>query len=143
MPEPALHHRSSGRSWRAGLALGAVAALLAALAAIGAHPAILAALALLALPLALDLWRAPEASLTLDGDALEWRHGGALARIPLAGIERVRLDTRLDGTVRATVETGQARPPRIPPPCMPPHKALEAALQARGVAVRRRHFTLL
>ena len=139
----ALHHHSSGRSRRTALALGGVAAFVASLAAIGAHPAILAALALLGLPLALDLWRAPQAELTLDDEALEWRHGDARARVPLAGIERVRLDTRLDGTVRATIETGQARPPRIPPPCMPPHKALEAALRDRGVAVRRRHFTLL
>lgn len=134
---------SAGRSPRTAAALGAVAALAALLAWIGAHPAILAAAALLGVPLALDLWRAPTAALTLTDEALEWRHGGDAAAVPLAAIERVRLDTRLDLSVRATVETGQARPPRIPPPCMPPHRALEAALAARGVAVRRRHFTLL
>ena len=134
---------SAGRSPRTAAALGAVAALVLALAAIGAHPAILIAAALLGAPLALDLWRAPTAALTLTDGALEWRHGAAAESVPLAAIERVRLDTRLDLSVRATVETGQARPPRIPPPCMPPHKSLEAALRARGVEVRRRHFTLL
>lgn len=142
MAEPFVYE-SAGRSGRTAGALAGVALLIAALAAIGAHPAILGALALLGLPLALDLWRAPTAALTLTDEALEWRHGAAREAVPLPRIERVRLDTRLDLSVRATVETGQARAPRIPPPCMPPHKALEAALLARGVAVRRRHFTLL
>ena len=139
----AFRFERAGRSARTAAALGAVAALAVALAAIGAHPGILAATAILALPLAIDLWRAPTASLTLTDEALEWRQGAASASVPLAAIERVRLDTRLDLSVRATVETGQARPPRVPPPCMPPHKALEAALRDRGVEVRRRHFTLL
>lgn len=142
MAEP-YRHETGGRSARTAAALAGVGAGLVGLALIGAHPAILGALALLGVPLALDLWRAPEAWLTLTDEALEWRHGGASVAIPLPRIERVRLDTRLDLSVRATVETGQARPPRIPPPCMPPHKTFEAALRARGVAVRRRHFSLL
>lgn len=142
MAEP-FRFDSSGRSPRAALALGGVALGAAALAGIGAHPALLAATLLLGAPLALDLWRAPAASLELTDDALAWSHGGARTALPLSGIEHVRLDTRLDLTVRATVETGQARSPRIPPPCMPPHRALEAALAARGVPVRRRHFALL
>ena len=139
----AFRHENRGRAPRTAAALAGVGALALGLLAIGAHPALLAAAALLGLPLALDLWRAPVAGLTLTDEALEWRHGRVAASVPLAAIERVRLDTRLDGSVRATVETGQARPPRIPPPCTPPDRPFEAALRARGVEVRRRHFTLL
>ncbi len=67
-----------------------------------------------------------------------------LARRPAIPIFGVLLDTRLDFSVRASVVLADGgRKIRLPYESTPPHKALEAALLARGIAVQRHHFSLI
>lgn len=82
------------------------------------------------------------AGLRLDADTLGWftgRRGGTLA---LAEVARMRLDTRWDFSVRATAILQDGKTVRLPYESLPPHRAFEAALQARGIPVERHHFTI-
>lgn len=146
-----------GRSRAATLILAAIyAVLIAALLFLQAAPWLVALLALPTLPALYDLLADPRSGLeiTAPGPAtspaprpatgetarLRWftgRRGGAL---PLARIRAARFDTRFDLSVRVTLILDDGTRLRLPPPCLPPHRRLEAALKARGVAVIRQHF---
>ena len=132
-----------GRSPRALLALALAYALMAAaLLLLDAAWWIVAFFALLTLPALHDLWRNPQAGLQLDNLMLHWHSGRRQASVALAEIDHMRLDTRWDFSVRATAILTNRTRLRIPAECLPPHRAFEAALEARGVAVQRHHFTV-
>ena len=63
--------------------------------------------------------------------------------LAVAEIDHLRMDTRLDLSVRTTVVLTSGERLRIPPAAQPPHRDFEQALTARRVAVRRHHFTAL
>ncbi|MFG6591586.1 hypothetical protein [Sulfitobacter sp. 1A12157] len=100
-------------------------------------------LGLFTLPALWEVFSNPASGLTLDQHSLSWFTGKRDAKIALAQVDRVRLDTRLDMSVRATVILHTGRKIKLPFEATPPHRALEAALQARGVATERHHFTLI
>jgi len=100
-------------------------------------------LGLFTLPALWEVFSNPASGLTLDQNSLSWFTGKRDAKIALAQIDRVRLDTRLDMSVRATVILRTGRKIKLPFEATPPHRSLEAALQARGVATERHHFTLI
>ena len=79
---------------------------------------ILAIVALFTLPALWDLTTNPIASLSLSPQALVWQRGKDKVTIPLDTIDHIRLDTRLDLSVRATVKLRSGQRLRIPPiPC--------------------------
>ena len=134
----------AGRSRATTLTLAAAYLLIFAVwALLDAHPLILAALAVPTLPALADLWRNPQAVTCLDHDHLRWRDGRRQAEVALAEIDHLRMDTRLDLSVRTTVVLTSGERLRIPPAAQPPHRDFEQALTARRVAVRRHHFTAL
>ncbi|MEO9631931.1 MAG: hypothetical protein ABJG14_16000 [Sulfitobacter sp.] len=100
-------------------------------------------LGLFTLPALWEIFTNPVSGLTLDDDTLTWITGKRDAKIALVQIDRVRLDTRLDMSVRATVILKTGRKIKLPFEATPPHRALETALQTRGITTERHHFTLI
>ena len=132
-----------GRSLRTGIVVaGLLLALLLAWALLEASPWLMGFLALFTLPALADLIRNPASGLTLDDAALSWHSGRRHASVPLGEIAEMRLDTRLDFSVRATVVLTDGRKIRLPFEATPPHMAFEQALQDRGIRTRRTHFQL-
>ena len=131
------------RSARGPRALGLIAAALAVLLALilyGAAWWITGALALLTLPAVVEALRDASATLTLDGEELAWSSGRHAQSVPLTRIAEVRLATTLDFSQRATVRADTGERLRIPPECLPPGRALDAALAARGIPHSRSLF---
>ena len=144
-PPPALYtFERRGRNRATLLVLLLVwAALAAAWVWLEAAGWLLALFALATLPALWELVANPAAGLRLSGQELEWFTGRRDAQVALAQIHHVRLDTRLDLSVRATVVLRSGRRIRLPFEATPPHRAFEAALTDRGVAVERHHFMLV
>ena len=94
------------------------------------------------LPAIVDLIRNPLAGLTLTAEALTWYSGRRTGSVSLTELDHVRLDTRLDFSVRATAVLDTGRKIRLPFEATPPHRQFEAALEAQGVTVKRFHFQL-
>lgn len=141
---PPLHHAASGRSLRAALVILTV--WLAALALrlwLQAHPAIVAAALLATLPALWDFARARRAWLTLDDRTLCWCSGPATGEVALARIDRVRMDTRLDLSVRVRLILRDGTRVPLPQDALPPPQRLHEALISRGVLVEKHHFALL
>jgi len=143
MAEP-FRHRFEGRNRRTAGVLAAVYVGLGLLfVTLHASPWILGALALTTLPALWELWKNPVATLTLDDRGLNWQMGRHGDTLPLARIDHVRMDTRLDFSVRVTPVLTSGQKWRIPVQCQPPHRAFEAALKSHGIDTRRHHFSLL
>ena len=137
-------YNRQGRSWRlAAVLIATWGALLYLWAALDAAPWILGFLALFTLPGLSDLIRNPSTGLSLGGGSLRWHSGRRRAEIPLKEIDHVRLDTRLDFSVRATAVLKRGRRIRLPFESTPPHLAFEEALKDHGVRTERHHFTLM
>lgn len=135
-------HRQ-GRSRRAVLALAiSYGLILVALLVFDAAWWLMALLGLCTLPALWDVWRNPAAGLSLSSDALTWHSGRRRAEVPLSEIDHMRLDTRWDFSVRATAVLSNGKRLRLPYESLPPHRSLEAALQARGIRVERHHFNV-
>lgn len=101
-------------------------------------------LALLAtLPAVWDLATNRRAGLRMDRDGLRWFAGRREGEVAWRAVARVRLDTRLDLSVRAALVLHTGRKVRIPQEATPPHREFEAALEARGITVERHHFSLM
>jgi hypothetical protein len=107
---------------------------------VGAAWWITAGLALLALPAILDALRDTRALLSIDDGTLSWSSGRRGRAVPLARIAEVRLATTLDFSQRATLHLDTGERFRIPPECLPPGRALDAALAAHGLRHHRSLF---
>ncbi|MGB7243645.1 MAG: hypothetical protein WBC93_16380, partial [Sulfitobacter sp.] len=134
----------SGRSWAT--ILGVAAVYLAA--AVGffvldASPWLIGVLIVVTMPALWDLYRNPSSGLTLDDTELRWHSGRMHAELPLAELAFIRLDTRLDFSVRITAVLASGRKIRLPYEATPPHKIFEAELQARSIKSERHHFSLI
>lgn len=123
--------------------LGTWAVLLALLVLVDASPALMGFLALFTLPALWELYANPAAGLRIDRDTLSWYTGKRKAALDWSEVTHVRLDTRLDFSVRATAMLTAGRKVRLPYECTPPDKLLEAALNAHGVRTERHHFSLI
>lgn len=139
---PPLHYVRRARSPRAILSMAAVYILLAGLAlGFDAVWWLVALIWIFTLPALVDLLTDARAGLSIEGGRLGWFSGRRSATVSLAEIDRVRLDTRWDFSVRATLFLKNNQKLRIPAECLP-HKALESHLTARGLPVERHHFTV-
>jgi len=136
--------RRTARNWKTLLAVaGTWAALIVAYTMFDASGWIVGFLGLFTLPAVYDLGRNPTAGLSLGANSLDWHSGRADARLDLSEIDHMRLDTRLDFSVRATAILHSGRKIRLPFECTPPHKGFEAALTDRGVKTQRHHFSFM
>jgi hypothetical protein len=95
---------------------------------------------LFTLPALHDLRTNPRSSLILSEKGLNWQNRQQQVDLPLSRIKNVRLDTRWDFSVRATIFLTDGQKLRMPQDCLPPHRAFEAALESYGVKTERHHF---
>lgn len=136
--------RRSGRSWTALISVvGIWAVLVFAIAVFDAAPWLMAAIALFTLPAAWDFWQNVKAGLDMDEHGLTWFAGRRSAHLSWAEVDRFRLDTRLDFSVRATAVLKAGGKVRLPYESTPHHKQMEAELSARGIPTERHHFSLI
>ncbi len=117
--------------------------LLALVILVQASPWLMAAIGCFTLPAIWDLYRNPLSGLDFTPDALTWFTGRREGSLPWHEIDRFRLDTRLDFSVRASAVLNSGRKIRLPYECTPHHLLLEAALNARGIRTERHHFSLI
>ena len=137
-------YRHNGRNWSTLLAVTSVwFVLIAAVITVQASLWIVAVLGAFTLPALWDLYRNPASGLSFTQDALTWFTGKRTGTIAWREIDRVRLDTRLDFSVRATAVLQSGRKIRLPYESTPPNEVLEAALNARGIRTERHHFSLI
>ena len=125
------------------IVLGVWAVLIAAWVWLDAAWWIMAFLGAFTLPAVYDLIRNPKAGLRLDAQTLSWFSGRRQGALELSEIEHIRLNTRLDFSVRVTAVLTTGRKIRLPFESTPPHQTFENALLARGVKTQRHHFQLL
>ena len=141
-----LHYRyeKQARTQRTLAILGAWWAMLAVLYfGLGAHPGIVAVLLLFSLPAVYDYGANATATLELTDRDIRWSSGRRSGAMPRAQIKRVRLDTRLDLSVRMTLETHQGGKLRLPYECVPKLKSLEAGLRSADIPFQRHAFSLI
>lgn len=142
MTEPFVFTRSARSRATAIAVLGLWGVLLAAWLWLDAALWIVIPLALFGLPALYDLVADPKAGLRLEDDTISWFSGQRTATLALEEIDHMRLDTRLDFSVRASAVLKTGRKIRLPFESTPPHQAFEDALLARGLKVQRHHFQL-
>lgn len=141
---PPFRFDRQGRGTATALSVALVwAVLITALFWLEAAPLIIGALALFTLPALRDLITNPKAGFALERDRLRWHSGRHDAEVALDRIDHIRLDTRLDLSVRASVVLHTGRRIRIPFEATPPHRDLETALHARAIPTQRHHFSLM
>lgn len=140
---PPYRFQRQGRSPGAAILLAVIwMALLYAWVFLSASPVVIGGVAIFTLPALWDLIINPSAGLTLGDKAIAWFSAHRTAQVALPEIDHIRLDTRLDFSVRATVILNTGRKIRIPFEATPPHQDLEAALAARALKTERHHFSL-
>lgn len=136
--------RKAGRNRAALFAvLGIWTALIAAVLLVNAALWLMGLIALVTLPALWELVTNPAAGLDLTQSKLTWFTGRRKGELARGEVERMRFDTRLDFSVRATVVLTTGRKVRLPYECTPPHQLFEKALIAHGIRVERHHFSLI
>lgn len=141
--EPFTYHRQGRNRATLRAVLGVWAVLALAILTIDAAPWLMAIFALFTLPALWDLYANPASGLHMDAQQITWFSGKRQARLIQTDIDHIRLDTRLDFSVRATAVLDSGRRVRLPYEATPPHAAFETALQAHGIATERHHFALI
>lgn len=138
-----VYHRQ-GRNQRTALTLALIwLALVAAWVFLDAAPWIVGFLALFTVPAVWDYIADPPSGMTLTDDTLHWHTGKQEAIVALDEIDLVRLDTRLDFSVRITLVLKSGAKVRLPFESSPPDQPMEEALIARDIPTRRTHFQLM
>ena len=135
---------TNGRNRKTLFALIAVWALiLLAIAFLDAALWLMALIAFCTAPALYDLLAGRRAGVGLSDAGLSWFAGRRTGDITWDRISHMRLDTRLDFSVRASAVLTSGRKIRLPLESTPPSEAFEQALSARGIKVERHHFSLL
>ncbi|WP_223428386.1 hypothetical protein [Tateyamaria pelophila] len=98
---------------------------------------------LFTLPALYDLLSARKSGLAMSSTGLSWFSGKREGAISWDQISHIRLDTRLDLSVRTTVLLITGRKIRLPLEATPPPDAFEKILTDRGIKVERHHFSLM
>lgn len=118
-------------------------ALTFALFMLDAAPWLMAVLGAFTLPALYDLITARKSGLNLTSDGLSWFSGKRAGAITWDQISHIRLDTRLDLSVRTTAMLITGRKIRLPLEATPPADTFEQILTDRGIKVERHHFSLM
>ncbi len=142
MPDPLTftHH---GRNRRTFFALTIAAVVLIGLNAIGTKFWILAILSIFAVPALVDVLFNPVSTFSLAEGVLHWKSATQEAEMRTDQIRSARFDTRLDISVRATLNMVDGSKVRIPNDVLPSPDRLQAALEAYEIPVERHHFRVI
>ena len=95
------------------------------------------------LPLLWDIVANPVAQFTLDEKTISWTMGRKIVAVERRDIDRIRFDTRLDGSRKITLFLNYGGKRVVALPCTPPIKDIERVLEAAGITYEIRHFHLL
>ncbi|MFL4470782.1 hypothetical protein ACERZ8_13150 [Tateyamaria armeniaca] len=135
---------TSGRNRKTLIALlGVWAAIIAAVVFIDASRWLAGLIGLCTAPALYDLIAARRAGVRLASDGLHWFAGKRTGQITWDKISHMRLDTRLDFSVRASAVLVTGRKVRLPLESTPDAETFEQELTARGIKVKRHHFSLV
>ncbi|WP_299625439.1 hypothetical protein [uncultured Tateyamaria sp.] len=118
-------------------------ALILAVTQLEAAPWLMGVLGLFTLPALYDLISARRSGLRLGSDGLSFFSGRRKGTITWDQISHLRLDTRLDLSIRTTVVLITGRKIRLPLETTPPADLFETELTERGIKVERHHFSLM
>ena len=99
--------------------------------------------AVVTLPLLWDIVSNPVAQFTLDEKTISWTTGRKMVAVERRDIDRIRFDTRLDGSRKITLFLNYGGKRVVAPHCTPPIKDIESVLKAAGITYEIRHFHLL
>ena len=150
MPEPEMphatlmHFASDSRSAKAMIGVAVYLTLVAALWTVfDAMVWFVIFLALMAIPALIQLWNNPHSTLSLTENSIHWTSGPQTGGVPLSDIDKIRMDTRWDLSVRITLILVDGSKLRLPPDLAPPHRALETKLNELGKTVQRHHFVVI
>lgn len=141
--DPFTFNQQVRRPLTAVIVLGIWMLLLAAWLWMEAAVWLVVVLGLFTLPAVRDLIRNPSAGLTLTDTDVTWHTGKYQGAVALEEVDHMRLDTRLDFSVRVSAVLTSGRKIRLPFEATPPHRTFETALETRGVTVKRFHFQLM
>ncbi|KPA21972.1 MULTISPECIES: hypothetical protein [unclassified Shimia] len=142
MPEP-LTFTHFGRNRRTVMALGLAVLVLAGLKAVGTVTWILAILGIFAVPALIDVMLNPVSTFSLADGVLRWKSATQEAEMRTDQIRSARFDTRLDISVRATLQMVDGSKVRIPNDVLPSPDRLQATLEAYDIPVDRHHFRVI
>lgn len=117
--------------------------LLAIYFALNAAPIIVLVLACISLPALFDIGAGSTSEFQITQAQIKWRSGRRGGHLPRGQLKSVRLDTRLDLSLRMTLITYQGSKVRLPYECVPPTDTIIAALTAHDIPHERHHFTLM
>ena len=137
-------YETSGRNRKPLIALVIVWALIVMAVLIIAASLWLAGLiGLCTLPAVYDLIAGRRSGVSLSTEGLRWFAGKRTGEITWDKISHMRLDTRLDFSVRASAVLVSGRKVRLPLEATPKADTFEEELKARDIKVERHHFSLL
>ncbi|WP_299293401.1 hypothetical protein [uncultured Tateyamaria sp.] len=137
-------YESTGRNRGTVFALGLVwAGIVTAVIAFDAALWLMGLFALCTLPAIYDVAAARRSGVALASSGLSWFAGRRTGDITWERISHMRLDTRLDFSVRASAVLTSGKRIRLPLECTPPADTFEQVLTDRGITVQRHHFSLL
>jgi len=108
-----------------------------------AHPGIVGVLAVFALPSLYEIAVGATSVLEVDDREVRWHSGHRSGAMPRGTLKSVRLDTRLDFSLRLTLQTHQGGKLRLPYECVPPAAELTQALTRHDIPFERHHFALM
>ncbi|MEO0389664.1 MAG: PH domain-containing protein [Pseudomonadota bacterium] len=143
MTEP-FHWRRPGRSTATAITVGLIwLALAVAYIGFDASIWVVWLFVLFTMPALYDLAAGRVSEMHVTDQGLRWRSGRREERASWDEIASVRLDTRLDFSVRTSLILPSGRRVRLPIDVTPPVADFEQALRAHGAQVRRHHFSLI
>ena len=135
---------TTGRNRKTLVAIGVVwVAIITAVLWLEASLWLMGGIALCTAPALYDLITARRSGVTLSAEGLSWFAGARTGDISWNKISHMRLDTRLDFSVRASAVLITGRKVRLPLEATPPADTFEDVLSARGIKIERHHFSFL
>lgn len=110
---------------------------------VNAAPLIVITLGVASLPALIDIAKGGAAHFQITESDIKWQSGRRTGQLTRASLKSVRLETRLDLSLRMTLVTHLGDKTRLPYECVPPASQIEAALGAQKIPFERHHFTLM
>lgn len=133
--------KTTGRNWTTLLTTLAVWGVLATLILKVEMALWLAGIVFLfTLPSIYDLITARPSGITINATQIAWHAGKQEGDIPARLIDYIKLDTRLDLSVRCTMVLFSGQKIKVPFESCPKHQELENQLHAHNYKTRRQHF---
>ena len=138
---PEFTYRAIGRNWTTLIVTLSVWVILAfLLLRVEMAPRLAMIVFLFTLPAVYDLISARASGIKVNGDQIAWYAGKRDNSVAASLIDHIKLDTRLDLSVRCTLVLSSGQKVKVPFEACPNHRALETQLQAHGYVTRRQHF---